>query len=97
MTTTTSNVFLAGPLTTMFTPPSPCGPVPNDFGRLSSSYSCLPPNYLQHYAVGADGWLGWYSPGICPKGYTPACSPSTFPRQGLDVGATETARLCAYR
>src|SRR3569833_23694 len=80
---------LIGPLTTIFTPP--CGPVTTGVGDVSSS--CLPPGFVDFYQAGNS--LGWYSPGICPSGYTPACAPSSFPNQGDLIEQTETARLCA--
>ena len=65
-----------GALTTTFTPPPSCtASFSTDFkleggwdvmGPLSTGGGCLPPNY--QFATDA-----YYSPGICPAGYSAAC------------------------
>ncbi|KAI0111598.1 hypothetical protein F4814DRAFT_361095 [Daldinia grandis] len=64
-----------GPLTTTFSPPSSCFP-PNPYsdtvdgtkiykiGTVSADDGCLPPDWVVN---------GYYSPGVCPRGYTAVC------------------------
>ncbi|KAK8074899.1 hypothetical protein PG997_009562 [Apiospora hydei] len=90
----------AGPLTTIFTTPDFCAP-----GRWSatatpalSSSICMPPEFNRYY----DYKYGFYSPGICPMGYTEGCAfPKTLagrtngtPFFGGTLMAGETARIC---
>ncbi|KAF4629351.1 hypothetical protein G7Y89_g8796 [Cudoniella acicularis] len=68
-----------GPLTTTFTPPPSCSSsfahvyISTDpggtgaFGGPVTTDGCLPSNYQ-------DPYIYYYSPGICPSGYTTACS-----------------------
>ncbi|OJD29861.1 cg16707-like protein [Diplodia corticola] len=89
----------AGPLTTVFTTPDFCAASAwNDVGTppLSSSI-CMPP----------DGWTeywnsraGFFSPAICPKGYTRGCTIPTDLATGMSLGgpltasAGETGHIC---
>ncbi|KAK8016304.1 hypothetical protein PG993_014493 [Apiospora rasikravindrae] len=90
----------AGPLTTVFTTPDFCAPArwsATDTPALSSSI-CMPPEFAKYY----DYRYGFYSPGICPMGYTEGCA---FPKSlattsngtpfvGGTLMAGETARIC---
>jgi hypothetical protein len=59
---------IVGTLTTIFTPPSSC------FGLTSvSSYSQLWLGFGSACEPGTEATVGYYSPGICPSGYTSAC------------------------
>lgn len=86
----------AGPLTTTFTAPSSCATATGLYqiwpeldryyyeqGPLGSRTECYPSGYdaspSQHY-----------SPGLCPSGYTPACSSTGI----VSSTATETAYTC---
>ncbi|KAF3062417.1 hypothetical protein GL218_03837 [Daldinia childiae] len=64
-----------GPLTTTFSPPSSCFPLSPytdtvdgtqiyKVGTVSADDGCLPPDWVVN---------GYYSPGICPSGYTEVC------------------------
>lgn len=86
----------AGPLTTTFTAPSSCATATGLYqiwpetdryyyeqGPLGSRTECFPSGYdaspSQHY-----------SPGLCPSGYTPACSSTDI----ISSRTTETAYTC---
>lgn len=86
----------AGPLTTTFTAPSSCATATGLYqiwpesdryyyeqGPLGSRAECFPSGYnaspSQHY-----------SPGLCPSGYTPACSSTDV----ISGKTTETAYTC---
>ncbi|KAI1184532.1 hypothetical protein F5B17DRAFT_78359 [Nemania serpens] len=85
-----------GALTTLYEPPSSCissfstdfrAPDNWDiFGPLDTFGDCFPPNYT-------DDENKYYSPGICPAGYTAACA---YPAPGLGGGQTSvtTATCC---
>jgi hypothetical protein len=87
----------AGPLTTTFTAPSSCTtaiglyqiwPPGTDRyhyeqGPLYSRKDCFPSGY------DASPWQ-YYSPGLCPSGYTPACSSTEI----ISRGAAEIAHTC---
>ncbi|KAK7985052.1 hypothetical protein PG996_005708 [Apiospora saccharicola] len=90
----------AGPLTAVFTTPDFCAPGRwryTDVPALSSSI-CMPPNFNRYHAYK----YGFYSPGICPMGYTEGCAfPKTLARTingtpffGGTLMAGETARIC---
>ena len=90
----------AGPLTTVFTTPDFCGPsIWHDPATpaLSSSI-CMPPNFGKLYGY----HYGFYSPGICPSGYTEGCAfPTSLavtnngtPFLGGALIPGETARIC---
>ncbi|EEU37187.1 uncharacterized protein NECHADRAFT_78398 [Fusarium vanettenii 77-13-4] len=81
---------LIEPLTTIWTIPGGCpSPVPLvDDNHTTLDSSCYPP----------DDWtiwesLGFYSPGICPRGYTSGCK-VTDSAYGGTVRPTETAAIC---
>lgn len=86
----------AGPLTTTFTAPSSCAtaaglyqiwPANDSYyyeqGPLISSTDCYPSGYSASPEQ-------YYSPGLCPSGYTPACSSTGV----VSSTATETAYTC---
>ncbi|KAK7962389.1 uncharacterized protein PG986_003214 [Apiospora aurea] len=90
----------AGPLTTVFTTPDFCASArwsATDVPALSSSI-CMPPEFNKYY----EYKYGFYSPGICPMGYTEGCAfPKTLARTingtpffGGTLLAGETARIC---
>ncbi|TLD22776.1 hypothetical protein PspLS_07374 [Pyricularia sp. CBS 133598] len=82
----------AGSLTTIWTPPCPGGPMTTwDSNARKSLEDCMPTNYKNVYY---DGNVGYYSPGICPSGYTSACSRYNR-QQGPPLEPDETAVLCA--
>jgi hypothetical protein len=95
-------------LTTIFTPPPSCSQslTAKVFYKTTTKVnlslffvtesSCLPESYLESaYTRGA----GYYSPGICPKGYTSACSlNSIYVTSGVPPMAPgETAWQCCPR
>lgn len=86
----------AGPLTTTFTAPSSCAtatglyqiwPETDSYyyeqGPLASRTECFPSGYDATPSQ-------YYSPGLCPNGYTPACSSTDI----VSSTATETAYTC---
>ncbi|KAI1407894.1 hypothetical protein F5Y13DRAFT_173708 [Hypoxylon sp. FL1857] len=79
-------------LTTVWTASSGCFPVSTrpamDIDMFWSSYpDCAPPGYASYFET------YYYSPAICPSGYTVGCSRyGDF--QGPSVEPTETAMLC---
>lgn len=89
----------AGPLTTTFTAPASCTTATglyqiwasNTFhfeqGPLASMADCFPSGY------DAAATSQYYSPGICPSGYTTACSSTDV----LSAAVTETAYTCCPR
>ncbi|KAL1643327.1 hypothetical protein SLS58_004998 [Diplodia intermedia] len=91
----------AGPLTTVFTTPDFCASSAwSDFGTpaLSSSI-CMPPNgWTEYWNLKA----GFFSPAICPKGYTRGCAIPTSLATGISLGGplttdgteTETGHIC---
>ncbi|KAI6367967.1 hypothetical protein MCOR25_004756 [Pyricularia grisea] len=82
----------AGLLTTIWTPPCPDGPMTTwDSNWTKSLKVCMPTNYKDIYY---NGNVGYYSPGICPSGYTSACRRYNT-HQGPPLEAEETAVLCA--
>ncbi|KAK8057095.1 hypothetical protein PG996_011032 [Apiospora saccharicola] len=91
----------AGPLTTVFTMPDFCQQpwwTFKDAPAVSSSV-CMPNNWVDYFG----NRRGFYSPGICPKGYTEGCY---LPETAAKIGETgkpwnggpilpgETARIC---
>ncbi|KAK6540844.1 hypothetical protein TWF694_008228 [Orbilia ellipsospora] len=93
-TQTLSGNGLVVPLTTIWTPPANCPTrvQSQTYYALSESrkYPCAPPYFDQVY----NSW-GYYSPGICPSGYTIGCYPN--PTDTLNfraIAPTETAALC---
>lgn len=95
--TTSLNVSIVGPLTSLFTPSSSCltglwaigdpssGDWYNQLGPVSTS-DCLPPGYHQ-------ASFALYSPGVCPSGYSRACSEVVSDGSFSDVVATCCPRL----
>jgi hypothetical protein len=98
----------AGPLTTVFKTPDFCASSLWEDTMTPPLYSsiCMPPNFNNYW-----NWqIGYYSPGICPSGYSQACefptslasfssftdgsSTKSWPYYGGDVKPDETARLC---
>ncbi|KAK3315777.1 hypothetical protein B0H66DRAFT_270756 [Apodospora peruviana] len=103
-TSTTTNPILLGPLTTTFTPPASCasstgihivatycGPDdPNPAGcvywaegPIQPATECYPPKHnptVRRY----------YSPGLCPSGYTPGCTSRAI----VETTVTETIYTC---
>ncbi|KAF3928107.1 hypothetical protein AA313_de0203444 [Arthrobotrys entomopaga] len=93
-TQTLSGYGLVVPLTTIWTPPPNCPTrvMSQTYAPLSESrkYPCAPPYFDQVWY----SW-GYYSPGICPSGYTIGCYPT--PTDTLNfraIAPTETAALC---
>jgi hypothetical protein len=82
--------FPAAALTTIFTPPTGC---PTAVTSLPSQLSCMPSHYDDYFY----GSLGYYSPAICPTGYTIGCSREPTGNAGPSVAATETAMICCPR
>ncbi|GJC92592.1 hypothetical protein ColKHC_01418 [Colletotrichum higginsianum] len=90
----------AAPLTTVFTTPDFCKDLywTNTITPPLSSVVCMPTSWHQLY----DYSWGYYSPGICPSGYTEGCafptSLATSKGGGIRLGGPvvegETARLC---
>ncbi|KAK2060024.1 hypothetical protein LY76DRAFT_477620, partial [Colletotrichum caudatum] len=91
----------AAPLTTVFTTPDFCNSMywTNTLTPPLSSVVCMPTSWHQLY----DYSWGYYSPGICPSGYTEGCafptslaftSPDGSLGLGGPVAAGETPRLC---
>lgn len=94
----------AGPLTTTFTAPASCATATGLYqiwssgsegasatyhyeqGPLASLSSCFPSGY----DASATGAEPYYSPGLCPSGYTAACSSTGV----VSATATETALTC---
>ncbi|KAK1978099.1 hypothetical protein LZ30DRAFT_546296, partial [Colletotrichum cereale] len=89
------------PLTTVFTTPDFCNSAywTDTLTPPLSSVVCMPTSWHQVYDY---GW-GFYSPAICPSGYTEGCAfPTSLASKGADgnvglggpVIAGETPRLC---
>ncbi|KAJ4397303.1 hypothetical protein N0V93_001527 [Gnomoniopsis smithogilvyi] len=88
----------AGPLTTTFTAPASCTTATGLYqiwdsntyhfeqGPLASMTDCFPSGYDASASQ-------YYSPGICPSGYTTACSSTDV----LSATVTETAYTCCPR
>ncbi|KAK3377505.1 hypothetical protein B0H63DRAFT_477325 [Podospora didyma] len=81
------------PLTTVWSPPAGCPsiiPERQDAISLSLAGSCFPPNYRQV----VENW-GYYSPGLCIKGYTVGCTAQQGEtRDGMAIKSGETAAWC---
>ena len=68
---------LVGPLTTTFTPPAQCSSSMGVTSLLPTGIIAQGPFNLQEcYPSGYQPASIFYSPGVCPSGYTPACSRS---------------------
>jgi hypothetical protein len=96
------------PLTTTFTPPSNClGQYDLDLYTSSSTplrpvihapfplytKSCFPSSYVE---LVWDGYAYFYSPGVCPSGYTSACTPYLLSIP-VAIASGETAAQCCPR
>lgn len=89
-----------GPLTTTFSAPSSCT---TNTPRIYQIHTGKEYNYVQGplFKPGSDcfpsGYVpspsAYYSPGVCPQGYTPACT-NLLPIQTALAPATETAYIC---
>lgn len=99
--TTTATTRGAGPLTTVFTMPDFCQQPWWTFRGTPavSSSVCMPGNWVDYFG----NRRGFYSPGICPQGYTEGCflpasaatsSADGKPWNGGPMLAGETARVC---
>jgi hypothetical protein len=61
---------LVEPLVTQFIPPPDCVSVfPFRIESLGTSATCYPPDFAAIWAG-----YGYYSPGLCPEGYTAGCT-----------------------
>lgn len=77
------------PLTTVWTAPNDC-PTIVPHGREEEWYeTCAPPNYE---AVFVND--GYYSPGVCPSGYTVGCQPSGPSINNERILTDETVGMC---
>ncbi|KAJ0119029.1 hypothetical protein J7T55_013264 [Diaporthe amygdali] len=107
MTTTTSDSDTvsgfhgAGPLTTVFTTPDFCASLywTDTVTPPLSSLVCMPPKFHSLY----DYSFGFYSPGICPTGYSKGCDFPVDRARTDDLGEVyyggavlkgETVRVC---
>jgi hypothetical protein len=81
----------AAALTTVFTPPAGC---PTAVTDLPLQLSCMPSGYNEYIYKS----VGYFSPAICPTGYTIGCSrEASGGNIGPAVGPTETAMICCPR
>ncbi|KAF4977062.1 hypothetical protein FDECE_18396, partial [Fusarium decemcellulare] len=71
------------PLTTVWTAAEGCPSIVQFGGDFDTSTSCYPPDYESVWYS-----YGFYSPGICPEGYTSGCTPTD------SIRASETAAIC---
>ncbi|KAF4471586.1 transmembrane alpha-helix domain-containing [Fusarium albosuccineum] len=71
------------PLTTVWTAAKGCPSIVQFGGDFDTSTSCYPPDYESVWYS-----YGFYSPGICPEGYTSGCTPTD------SLEASETAAIC---
>jgi hypothetical protein len=83
----------AVPLTSVWTPPPGCPSIVPSTAVYSSSSTCAPPLFSN--AGGA--WYGYYSPGICPRGYTIGCRPTGSIQNSEPIKSTESAAICVPR
>ncbi|KAI0018033.1 hypothetical protein F4780DRAFT_557963 [Xylariomycetidae sp. FL0641] len=104
-TTTTTTVVTedhggtppVGSLLTVFTPGPGCFPVTANASVTLDAFwsdtpSCAPPGYTSYYEYN-DSPTFYYSPAICPSGFSSGCSRFDV-AQGPTVEPTETAILC---
>jgi len=76
------------PLTTIWVAPTDCPAII----RTDGPEKCRPPEY--------DLWYsghGYYSPGVCPYGYSVGCSETTGYVNGNAIDESETAGFCVPR
>ncbi|EPS38985.1 hypothetical protein H072_7242 [Dactylellina haptotyla CBS 200.50] len=83
-----SSLRLAVPLTTIWTPPAGCDRIVT-FQSRGANDGCAPPQYEQIWYNN-----GYYSPGICPSGYTVGCTAQGQTVNFETINAEETAALC---
>ncbi|KAH7394282.1 hypothetical protein BKA66DRAFT_438645 [Pyrenochaeta sp. MPI-SDFR-AT-0127] len=97
-----------GPLTTVFTPPASClqhlyydaATTTVTLGKFGSQPECYPTKYWEEFW---GSGIGYYSPAICPSGFTSACGRQTSnnPGPGYTVGPSvrsgETVVKCCPR
>ncbi|QDS75756.1 hypothetical protein FKW77_008595 [Venturia effusa] len=78
-------------LTSIFTPPADC-PSPLSTWRPS----CLPTKYSEYWTGTCSLSISYYSPGICPSGYTGQPRPTDFAPGfgGPPLSPEETAAMC---
>jgi hypothetical protein len=89
-----STTTITGPpaLTTIFTPPSWCS---TESDALAMSADCLPSSLDKYYSEGE-----FYSPGICPFGYTAACTlllGQDVVTPSVDINGGENVAYCCPR
>ncbi|KUJ10711.1 uncharacterized protein LY89DRAFT_249366 [Mollisia scopiformis] len=78
----TGTLAAAGPLTTTFTPSPACT---NDFYTAPTYYSIGGPLASTCFPSGWASTSQYFSPGVCPEGYTQACA---------SISASETFATC---
>ena len=88
MTTATAGPITPPALTAIATPS--CGPLFSTVVSAAPS-NCYLPSWEQYLEV------GYYSPGICPSGYYPACSAAEDVRPPVRTDVGEKAYYCAPR
>jgi len=79
------------PLTTVLNPPAGC-PYALDEAQIEFTSSYWE-NYSTYAPENAPFYPQVYSPGICPQGYTPACTNFL----ATDINAEETTFACCPR
>lgn len=86
----------AGPLMTLFTTPDFCAPsawTDHETPALSNSI-CMPNGWKEYWNYKA----GFYSPAVCPWGFTRACTIPESVASGIDLGGSltsgETGHIC---
>jgi hypothetical protein len=89
---TLTGTRLAAPLTSVCTPPLNCPSIVTALTAVTSEGPCLPP-----YFNGVWWADGFYSPGICPSGYTVGCGTTTGVFNSELVMPFETVGLCVPR
>ncbi|KAK6537413.1 hypothetical protein TWF694_011600 [Orbilia ellipsospora] len=83
-----SGLRFAVPLTTIWTPPAGCDRIVT-FQDNGATDGCAPPAYEMVWYN-----KGYYSPGICPSGYTVGCTAQGQTMNYEPIKAGETAALC---
>ena len=96
LTTQTGTAWGSGrrfavPLTTIWTPPEGCDKIVT-FQANGARDGCAPRYY-------EEVWYnqGYYSPGICPSGYTVGCMATGLTMNFEPIKAGETAAICVPR
>jgi len=88
---TLGNGAVVLPLTTIFTPPAGCPPYYD--WDIATDSQCQPPDFAPTLQTGG----GYYSPGVCPSGYTIGCTAAGTELNGWSIFPGETAALCVPR